>query len=178
MPQEYYFGDDLLVALITTAGVGPSRLAWQVVWFPAESGGWYDYFSGERHESGSEAIVADDINQFPLFVRGGVPVPMQSYSPRPTSATLQIIWWFDAIRVKMNQSLGTSTLYEDDGRTQALCGPERRRRTELRRIGALESRISTVNDLSAAKGRYKGQLAAIAVTPLELRVCVEKPTEA
>ena len=166
--QEYYFGDNLLVAPITTPGVGPSRLAWQVVWFPAGSGGWYDYFSGERYESGSEAIVADDINQFPLFVRGGVPVPMQTYSARPTSAALNHL----VVRCypgEENQT-GNSSLYEDDGQTQAyVTGAAATTELSYRRIG---DRITVT--IGAAKGHYQGQLAARSYT-VEL-ACVEKPT--
>jgi alpha-glucosidase (family GH31 glycosyl hydrolase) len=166
--QEYYFGDQMLVAPITTPGVGPSRLAWQIVWFPAGSGRWYDYFSGERHDGGSEAIVADDIDQFPLFVRGGVPLPMQPYTPRPTSAALNHL----VVRCypgEENQT-GVCTLYEDDGQTQAYVGGAAAS-TEL---SYRRSRTQITVMIGAAKGHYDGQPVVRSYT-VELP-CVEKPT--
>src|SRR5205814_1798147 len=79
-PQEYLYGDNLLVAPITTPGVGPNRLSRQVVWFP--QGSWFNYFTGERFVGGSNSdqqLVAADMNEFPLYVRGGTPLPMQPY---------------------------------------------------------------------------------------------------
>jgi alpha-glucosidase (family GH31 glycosyl hydrolase) len=114
--QEYYFGDNILAAPIASPGQGPTRMAWQSVWFPAGSGVWYDYFTGERHDGDTTAIVAADIDQFPLFIRGGVPIPMQPYTPRPTSAVLNRL----ILRCYPGEigEKGTSLLYEDDGQTQ------------------------------------------------------------
>ena len=113
--QEYQLGDNLLVAPIVTAGVGPGRVASQTVWFPA--GTWYNYFTGERCAGGTDALVAADINEFPLYVRGGVPVPMQPYTPRMGTAPLT------TLRVRCYPGAdgltGRSTLYEDDGVTTA-----------------------------------------------------------
>ncbi len=167
--QEYYFGDDVLVAPITMPGVGPSRVGWQIVWFPAGSGRWYDYFSGERHDGGQEAIVADDIDQFPLFVRGGVPLPMQPYTPRPTSAPLNHL----VVRCypgEENQT-GNGELYEDDGQTRAYeSGAKATTELSYRRSGA-----QVTVTIGAAKGHYDGQPTARSYT-IELP-CVEKPTK-
>jgi alpha-glucosidase (family GH31 glycosyl hydrolase) len=166
--QEYFLGDQLLVAPITTPGVGPSRLAWQMVWFPAGSGRWYDFFSGERHNGGSEAIVADDIDAFPLFVHGGVPLPMQPYTPRPTSAALNhlIVRCYPG---EENQT-GTTELYEDDGQTQAyMAGAKATTDLSYSRNGDQ----STIT-IGAAKGHYDGQVASRSYT-IELP-CVEMPT--
>jgi Glycosyl hydrolases family 31/Domain of unknown function (DUF5110) len=112
--QEYYFGDNLLVAPIATPGQGPSRTAWQTVWFPP--GEWFNYFTGEKYDGGTEALVACDINQFPLFVRGGVPLPMQPFKERPATAALDHL----VIRCYPGDGMPhTVTLYEDDGVTKA-----------------------------------------------------------
>jgi len=167
--QEYYLGDELLVAPITTPGIGPSRLAWQIVWFPPGTGRWYDFFTGERHDGGSEAIVADDINAFPLFVHGGVPLPMQPYTPRPTSAALNhlIVRCYPG---EENQT-GTAQLYEDDGQTQAyMTGASSTTDLSYRRSG---DQITIT--IGAAKGHYDGQVASRSYT-IELP-CVAKPTQ-
>jgi len=109
--QEYYFGDNLLVAPIVTPGAGLNRVSWQHVWFP--EGSWYQYFTGEQYGASSNVLVAADINEFPLFVRGGVPLPEQPYTERPTSTPLKnlVLRCFPG----RDGHTGVSTLYEDDG---------------------------------------------------------------
>jgi len=113
--QEFLLGDNVLVAPIVSAGAGPGRVAAQTVWFPA--GAWYDLFTGERYAGSQDALVAADIGEFPLYVRGGVPVPMQPYTPRMGTAPLT------TLRVRCypgaDGQTGRSTLYEDDGVTTA-----------------------------------------------------------
>ena len=114
--QEYEFGDDLLVAPITSPGVGPNRVAHQAVWFPSGND-WFNTFTGEKYRGGTTALCAADINEFPLFARGGVPVPMQPYTPRMTSAKLSTLRLraFPGAQGKD----GRSQLYEDDGQSNA-----------------------------------------------------------
>lgn len=112
-PQEYLFGDNLLVAPVTEPGIGPRRLARQAVWFPP--GTWYNVFTGERFEGPAERLVAADIDEFPLYVRAGAPLLMQPYTPRMgTDPFRRVIvrCWPGASGV----SLATE-LYEDDGQT-------------------------------------------------------------
>ncbi len=58
-------------------------------------------------------IAAADVDEFPLFVRGGVPLPEQPYTERPATAPLThlVLRCFPGEDGKT----GTSTLYEDDG---------------------------------------------------------------
>jgi alpha-glucosidase (family GH31 glycosyl hydrolase) len=109
--QEYLLGDDALVAPITMPGVGPNRVGWQHVWFP--DGTWYQYFTGEKYQGGTNEIAAADIDEFPLFIRGGVPLAEQPYADRPTTAPLTHL----ILRCYPGEDgrTGTSTLYEDDG---------------------------------------------------------------
>lgn len=113
--QEYFFGDALLAAPIAMPGVGPGRVGRQTVWFPP--GTWYNSFTGEQFRGGDEALVSADINEFPLYVRGGVPVPMQPYQARMATAPLA------TLRVRCypgeDGRTGRFTLYEDDGQTTA-----------------------------------------------------------
>ena len=114
-PQEYLLGTNVLSAPVTMPGVGPGRVGRQTVWFPP--GLWYDYFTGEQFEGGTARLVSADINEFPLYVRGGVPVPMQPYQARMAIAPLA------TLRVRCypgaDGQTGRSTLYEDDGVTTA-----------------------------------------------------------
>ena len=58
-------------------------------------------------------VAAADINEFPLFVRAGVPLPEQPYTERPTSTPLKnlVLRCFPGA----DGETGTSQLYEDDG---------------------------------------------------------------
>ena len=109
--QEYSFGDNLLVAPIVTPGQGANHVGVQHVWFP--EGTWYQYFTGEKYPGATQVIAAADLNEFPLFVRGGVPLPEQPYTERPTSAPLQtlVLRCFPGT----DGQQGASSLYEDDG---------------------------------------------------------------
>ena len=111
-PQEYLLGDALLVAPIASEGVGADRLATQAVFFPP--GRWRDWFTGEVFAGGEEAIVTAAIDEFPLYVREGVPIPMQGPVERmaagPPSEIVVRCWPGEP---------GRFTLYEDDGLTTA-----------------------------------------------------------
>jgi hypothetical protein len=90
-PQQYLLGENLLAAPIVRAGVGPRCVGTQAVWFPpvetresgsgAEPAAWRNAQSGERFLEGDEAIVAAAIDEIPLFVREGVPLPMAPDTP-------------------------------------------------------------------------------------------------
>jgi alpha-glucosidase (family GH31 glycosyl hydrolase) len=111
--QEYFFGDNLLIAPIAKAGTGPDRVADQSVWFPADD--WYDFFTGQKFTGPVQSTISAPINEFPLFVRGGVPLPMQPYVSRPGTAPLKqlILRCYPGADGKT----GTSSVYEDDGET-------------------------------------------------------------
>ncbi|MBN2163997.1 MAG: DUF5110 domain-containing protein [Pontiellaceae bacterium] len=148
--QEFLFGDNLLVAPISTAGVGPQRVAWQTVWFPAGDL-WYNFFTGEKFEGGQTRVVASDINEFPLFARGGVPIPMQPYSDRPCTAAL------DTLRIRcypgVDGGRGEYTLHEDDGRSvDYLNGKSAATRLGYQRTG---DRVAVA--ISATEGSYRDQ---------------------
>ncbi len=112
--QQYMLGDAFIVAPIVTPGLGPNKLATQSVWFP--EGVWYNWFTGEKYVGPKETFVTADINEIPLFVKGGVPIPMQPYMQRMTTTPLKEL----VIRVFPGEDgkTYTTTLHEDDGVTQ------------------------------------------------------------
>ena len=113
--QEFHLGDNLLAAPIVTPGVGLGHIGTQTVWFPP--GTWFNRFTGERFEGGQDVLVAADIDEFPRYVRGGVPVPMQPYQARMATApltTLRVICYPGT-----DGRTGRSSVYEDDGVTSA-----------------------------------------------------------
>ncbi len=149
--QEYLYGDALLAAPIVTPGVGPGRVAHQTVWFPPGAD-WYNYFTGEGYLGGVNVLVSADINEFPLFVKGGVPIPMQPYTPRMATALLS------TLRLRCypgaDGRTGTSTLYEDDGQTTAY-----RKGASATTPLSYVRRGSTVTvTVGPAQGHYAGQV--------------------
>jgi alpha-glucosidase (family GH31 glycosyl hydrolase) len=150
-PQEFMFGDLLLVAPITSPGKGERKIASQKVWFPGTET-WYDYFDGKSYKGGTEFTIEKDINEFPLFVRGGYLLPLQPYTQRPASTPLKEL----ILRCYPGQDgcNNTYTLYEDDGISRDY---ERGKYalTELcyQQFG---KRVKII--ISAAKGNYNGQV--------------------
>ena len=145
-PGQYLLGDHLLVAPVTAAGQGPRCTAQKEVWFPP--GEWFHLQTGERVAGGAVRSVTAEIDQVPVYVRGGVPIPMQPYTPRMTSATLPLL----RVRCYPGQA-GASELYEDDGQTEGyLQGHCARTALTYRQ----EGNVVQVS-IGAARGTYPGQ---------------------
>lgn len=154
--QEYLFGDNLLVAPIASPGIGPNRVAHQAVYFPPRSD-WFNTFTGEKFEGGSKALCAADINEMPLFARAGVPIPMQPYTERMTTAPLS------TLRVRAfpgaDGETGRGQLYEDDGSSNAYkTGAYATTPLSYTRRG---NRVEVM--VGAMTGKFTGQLASRAV---------------
>ncbi len=114
-PQQYFFGTSILVAPIVSPGTGKNKVAFQNIWFP--EGNWFNLFTNEKYGSKDQPItVWADINEFPIFAKGGVPIPMQPFRQRMATAPLDtlVVRTYPGIK---GQS-GSFTLYEDDGLTQ------------------------------------------------------------
>lgn len=150
-PQQFMFGDLLLGAPITSPG-GEDGTAQQKVWLPAGAV-WYDLFTGQRYEG--QAIINEkyDINRFPLFAKGGFPIPMQPYTDRMASTPLTklIVRCYPGIEGADN----SYTLYEDDGIS-----------TDYERGGYAETKMQykridgkTEIVIHPAEGSYQGQLS-------------------
>lgn len=149
--QEFLLGDSLLAAPIVSPGIGPGWVGTQTVWFP--SGTWYNTFTGERYFGNANALAAADISEFPLYVRGGVPIPMQPYTPRMATAPLT------TLRVRCfpgpDGKTERGTLYEDDGVTTAY---QRGQSATTPLAYTRRGGLVTVT-VGAAQGHYSGQPA-------------------
>ena len=104
---QYIFGDAFICAPVTE----PMKdgKASQTVWI--KDGVYYDWFTNEKYESGIHEFSCP-LDEFPLLVKGGIPIPMQPYAKRMTSQTL------DTLIIKCYPGeKGEFVLYEDDGIT-------------------------------------------------------------
>jgi alpha-glucosidase (family GH31 glycosyl hydrolase) len=101
-PDEYYFGDAMLVApILDSSGV-------RNVYLPP--GEWVDYFTGARHEGGRNLQMNCSLETFPLFIRSGSIIPRQpdmDYTDQKPLDSLII-----DVFAPGNSSF---VLYEDDG---------------------------------------------------------------
>ena len=151
LDHQYLWGDDLLVAPVTREGA----TAWPV-YLPR---GWFDFWTGERHEGPRGVTIEAPLDRLPLLVRGGAILPLgpvvQHTGERPLDeVTLQIY------------PEGTSRfeLYEDDGRSNAYrrghyaltsitCVAERARVTvRSKRRGAIDPWCRPIGAIGSACG--------------------------
>ncbi len=103
--DQYLWGRDLLVAPVTERAATSRR-----VYLPR--GRWYDFWTNQTYDGGTEIVRAVDLETMPLFVRAGAILPMgpvKQYTSEPVDepTTLQLYPGAD----------GTATVYEDDGAT-------------------------------------------------------------
>ncbi len=111
-PEEYEFGPDLLVAPIVTRGMGRAWLGAADMWFPG--GNWWNLLTGESVNEPGNQIVQATAGEIPVFVRGGVPLPMQRVTPRMAARPVTQL----VVRVYPGPD-SEFTMYEDDGTSPA-----------------------------------------------------------
>jgi hypothetical protein len=155
---QYTIGKDLLVAPITSPGVGDRCIAATAVWFPPGSA-WFNWFSHERYEPGSEACVAATIDETPLFAPAGVPILTRSFSHKPATEPI------DRLVIRLYQGEpGTEharELYEDDGDTLGYRRGECRR-TPVRAKWGDNGRLTLT--VGAGAGTFPGAISQRAIT--------------
>jgi len=105
--DQYLWGRDLLVSPVVEKGATVRHL-----YLPR--GSWFDFWTEERLDGGREIERKVDLETMPLHVRAGAILPLgpvRQYVEDPAEGPLTLIIYPGAD--------GTSSLYEDDGRTFA-----------------------------------------------------------
>ncbi len=103
--DQFFWGPDLLVAPIVEKGATIRR-----VYLP--KGTWFDFWTAERLEGGREIERPVTLDTTPLYVRAGAVIPMgpvKQYVDEPVDGPLTLTVYPGAD--------GTSSIYEDDGRS-------------------------------------------------------------
>ncbi len=111
-PQQYLFGNGLLVAPFVSPAHPETQLAQQKVWLP--EGEWLNFFTGEYVSGGQMLTIHGRLADIPVFAQAGAIVPL---GPKvgwggvdnPTELHIHLFAGAD----------GRFTLYEDDGETTA-----------------------------------------------------------
>jgi hypothetical protein len=107
VPDQYYFGSELVAAPFVAPADPDTRVSRQVVWLPP--GEWTNMFTGERYEAGWHTVYGG-IDAIPVFARHGAIVPL---GPRSGTNDTENP---DALEVHIFQGAeGRFDLYEDDG---------------------------------------------------------------
>lgn len=165
-PSQFGFGDAFVVAPIVSRGSGQGCLAQQTVWLP--SGIWYNYLTCERFQGGQRHLVAYELDEFPIFVKAGCPVPLQPPAVRMCTGNS------DVLHVRCFPGVAGRTmstvLYEDDGETMAYESGERAL-THLSCIFDQEGSQATV-EVGPARGKFAGQLVERSVV-IEFCACAK-----
>jgi alpha-glucosidase/alpha-D-xyloside xylohydrolase len=103
--DEYLWGRDILVAPVTENGAVERRL-----YLP--KGAWYDFWTNENLQGGSEITRPVDLETTPLYVRAGAILPLgplRQYTAEQVDGPMML-------RVYPGAD-GECTVYEDDGKT-------------------------------------------------------------
>jgi alpha-glucosidase (family GH31 glycosyl hydrolase) len=141
-PEEYYFGNEMLVApIVDSSGI-------QNVYLPP--GEWIDFFSGERMAGDRTVSVTRTLESMPVYVRAGSIIPRQSamafVDERPLDSLLIDIY---------GPQNGSFTLYEDDGTSlQYQKGKCSFTPISLRNLPGNRYEVS----VAPTKGEYAGQV--------------------
>lgn len=108
VPNQYYFGTEMIVCPITTPVDKETLLAEFDAWLP--EGDWFDFFTGQHYKGGRRIKVYRSLNSIPVFVKAGGILPLakdysSSHLRNPQELEVHIF----------NGARGSFALYEDSG---------------------------------------------------------------
>lgn len=106
VPNEYLFGDAMIVSPITTPSDEQAGLASTDVWLP--KGDWYDFFTGICYCGNQSLKVYREKATYPVFVKAGSILPlnhdyMQSPEALPTTLDVNIYTGTDGAYIMIDR---------------------------------------------------------------------------
>lgn len=111
VPNEYYFGSELLVSPITEKQDPEVRAAKVTTWLP--EGMWVDFFTGMVYQGGRMIDLWRGVEDMPVLMKAGAIVPMKDMADYDSSTDNP-----KAMEVRVFPAEdGTFTLWEDQGDT-------------------------------------------------------------
>ena len=151
-PTEYLYGQDMLVAPVTTPGNDAST----TVWFPP--GQWVDFFTGATFTGPSTATLSVPLDRMPVFVRRGGIVPEQpsSEGTGPPHALTTVVYPGARGSFDLYGDAGTGLGYTKGQRTSTLISTSSQNRTG----GTATSRVT----VGATHGRFPGEPSSVSTT--------------
>lgn len=111
VPNEYYFGSELLVSPITEPMNPVSKMAKAMTWLP--KGMWVDMFTGVVYDGERMVDMWRDINSIPVFMKAGAIVPFSNQDEGDNSIDNP-----EKMEIRIFPAAnGAFTLWEDQGDT-------------------------------------------------------------
>lgn len=113
VPNEYYFGTELIAAPITKPLTDRLNAAGVTVWLP--EGTYIDFFNGRIYDGGRKINMYRTLQEMPVLAKAGAIIPMtesifkEAAVKNPEALTIRVY----------AGSCGEFTLYEDDNETTA-----------------------------------------------------------
>ena len=83
VPNEYYFGTEMIVCPITRPREKASRMAGFAAWIP--EGQWFDFFNGIVYDGGRMLTLFRGLDEIPVLVRAGGILPLADLEPYTNS---------------------------------------------------------------------------------------------
>lgn len=111
VPNQFFFGTELMVSPITKPADKRTYLAPAKVWLP--KGRWTDWYTGRIYEGERFVTMYRDLNALPVLAKEGAIIPLSQNSKTND--------WSNPEKLTIRIFRGTNsfTLYEDDGETMS-----------------------------------------------------------
>ena len=109
VPNQFFFGSELMVSPVTKPCDKRTFLAPTKVWLP--SGRWTDWYTGRIYEGNRFVTMYRDIDALPVLAKEGAIVPL-SQNDRTNDCSNP-----EKLSVRVFRGTNFFTLYEDDGET-------------------------------------------------------------
>ena len=129
-------------------------------------GRWYDFWTGERLEGGTEIEAEAPLERMPVYARAGSVVPMGPVMQHTGE------WPPECLRLRDYAREGESWLYEDDGESMAFQAGER----QITRFvceegeGASTVRREVEGGFEPGYGRFEVEFHGLQAAPRQVRV--------
>lgn len=112
VPEQYFFGDDIIATAVAHPVDTVTGLADRSVWLP--EGKWYDYSTGHLYDGNTELNLSYTLAENPFYVRAGAILPMNPSSVKSLQVPCDTL-----VLTFIPGADGLLSHYEDDGETDA-----------------------------------------------------------
>ncbi len=150
-PNQFYFGDDMIVAPAIEAGKGPAKIVEVPIELPA--GTWFDLLTNRAYEGPAKLIIATPLDRTPLLVRGGTPIPMQPTGLLSAQSPIDEL----VVRVYPGPD-DQFVLYQDDGLSPDYLSADGFARTMISQASS-RGGLSLDLTVQASLGEFEGMLS-------------------
>ena len=144
--DEYFFGNDIIVAPVVSPMSKDSLLATENIWVPP--GTWIEWNSGDRLSGPAVMTRHYSLDDIPILVKAGAVIPMQSLAQKADIENVDPL----VLRIYPAKD-GSASVYEDEGNSQGyLHGRFSRTKVSYRMTDGQTMRIH----IAPVDGSYSG----------------------